>query len=69
MEKAKTGVDGGDRVARFKALLSASGVTPEKLKAALSQHGVERFTQLSPELQDGLLVALQKAVDAQQPKN
>lgn len=58
------------RVEAFKRLFPASGVSPEKLKAALAKHGAERFTQLSPELQDGLLATLQKAVDArQQPKN
>jgi hypothetical protein len=57
------------RVERFRVLLPASGVTPDKLKAAFAQHGVERFTQLTPELQDGLLVTLQKAVDARQSKN
>ena len=57
-----------NRVERFKSLVQASGVRPGKLKAALAQHGAERFTQLSPELQDGLLTTLQKAVDAL-PKN
>jgi hypothetical protein len=58
-----------DRVERFKQLFPASGVTPEKLKEALALHGVERFSQLTAELQDGLLAALQNAVNAKQPKN
>lgn len=54
------------RVERFKALVPASGVSMEKLKAAIAKHGASRFTELSPELQDGLLVALEKAAAGRQ---
>jgi hypothetical protein len=60
-----------DRVERFKLLFPASGIAPEKLKAAMAQHGANGFTGLSAEHQDALLAALQKAADAKaaQPKN
>jgi len=58
------------RVEWFKSLIPASGVDPEKLKAAIAKHGVSRFTELSEQQQDVLLSVLQKAADArkQEPK-
>jgi hypothetical protein len=53
-----------DRVQRFKELLPASGIDAAKLKAAMAQHGAERFTELSEQHQDALLAVLQKAADA-----
>jgi hypothetical protein len=53
-----------DRIARFNALLSTSGIEPEKLKMAMLKYGASRFTQLAPEYQDALLTAMQKAADA-----
>ena len=61
---APNSVSANGRVERFKALIPASGVDPAKLKAAMSQYGAERFTQLSVQHQDALLIALQKAADA-----
>jgi len=53
-----------DRVARFNTLLSTSGIEPEKLRMAMLKYGASRFTQLTPEYQDALLAAMQKAADA-----
>lgn len=57
-----------NRVERFKVLSLASGVDPGKLKAAIVEHGVSRFTELSEQHQDALLSVLQKAADAKQVK-
>lgn len=56
--------DAAGRIARFNALLSTSGIPPEKLKAAMQKYGAERFSLLTPEYQEALLVAMQKAADA-----
>jgi hypothetical protein len=53
-----------DRIARFNALLSTSGIEPDKLKMAMLKYGASRFTQLSAEYQEALLTAMQKAADA-----
>ena len=52
------------RVERFKRLLVDSHVDPQKIAAAMQQHGAKRFTELSTEHQDALLIVLQKAADA-----
>jgi hypothetical protein len=52
------------RVERFKRLLVDSHVDPQKIAAAMQQHGAQRFTELSTEHQDALLIVLQKAADA-----
>jgi hypothetical protein len=48
------------RLIRFQELVPASGVSHEKLKTALVAHGVTRFRDLTPELQDILLGILEK---------
>lgn len=52
------------RVERFNGLLSTSGISPEKLKAAMAKYGAERFTMLSDDHQEALLAAMQKAANA-----
>ena len=49
---------------RFNELLSTSGISPDKLKAAMAKYGAERFTMLDDDKQEALLVAMQKAADA-----
>jgi len=47
-----------NRVERFKSLVAASGVVPDKVKLALTFRGHGRFTQLTPDSQDEILAWL-----------
>ncbi len=59
------------RVERFRYLLRTCGIEPEKIQAAMGQHGANRFTELDEAKQEALLEAMRKAADAKasQPKN
>ena len=52
------------RVERFRFLLPVCGIDPAKIKSAMTARGANRFTELSEEDQEGLLIAMRKAADA-----
>jgi len=57
-----------DRVRQFKELLPASGIDPEKVKAAMAAKGAGRFTEMTAQDQTGLLVVLRKKADERKQK-